>query len=265
MSKDLEDDDLGKVSRDADELLKKLDAIKGESRQVEQPQPAKQNTRTVHERETNSSSTKNEDSRSHRREAEFSSALALIVVVILAAGAILSPQRRDGANPQNTSTNSELSSSGSTPLPKEMSPRAQDSTNLMPKKEVYFEGIKLPITNSLCNKKNTFCINGLARLVEYERGSASYNFEDSDNGQRVSIQGEIRIASVERNEDGSRTFSFSFRDNQGVTTPGWAAAGRFYLDQDAKQPGILTRFKTTESFGPKTPVGLENTSYLFPR
>jgi hypothetical protein len=130
---------------------------------------------------------------------------------------------------------------------------------------VFFNGIDLPVTNSLCNKRGNFCINGLARLVESESGSASYTFEDVVNGERVSIRGDIGVSSIDNGSDGTRKFTFTFRDNQSVTTQGWAAAGYFNIDQSSKQPGIMTRFKTTESFGPKTPVGLENTSFLFPR
>jgi len=131
--------------------------------------------------------------------------------------------------------------------------------------EVYFSGIDLPVTNSLCNKKRTFCIYNLARLVETESGEASYTFSDLANGQQVNINGTITIDNIDKS-GGGREFTFAFRDDQGSTTPGWAAAGYFNLDQDKdpKKPGILTKFKTTESFGPKTPVGLENTSYLFP-
>lgn len=260
MSKDLEDDELGKVSRDADDLLKKLDAIKSESRRDEQPQPATQNARRAHGRESDKSSTNNGESNSR-----FQLGVFFAIVFLITVAAVVNGKRREGIAPGTGGKGLELTNQGSASDSAELDGTPQEETSSMPSQEIYFKGIKLPITNSLCNKKNTFCINGLARLVEDERGSASYSFEDSDNGQRVSIQGEIRIASVERNGDGTRTFYFSFRDNQGVTTPGWAAAGTFQLDQDTKQPGILTRFKTTESFGPKTPVGLENTSYLFPR
>lgn len=80
----------------------------------------------------------------------------------------------------------------------------------------------------------------------------------------VSIKGKIGISDLKKSADGTREFTFWFRDDQSLTTSGWAAAGFFRLDQDQKQPGILTRFTTTESFGPKTPIGLGNKSYLFP-
>jgi hypothetical protein len=131
--------------------------------------------------------------------------------------------------------------------------------------EVYFSGIDLPVTNTLCNKKRSFCIYNLARLVETESGEASYTYSDLVNGQQVNISGIITIDNIDKS-GGGRTFTFEFRDDRASTTPGWAAAGYFNLDQDKdpNKPGILTRFKTTQSFGPKTPVGIENTSYLFP-
>lgn len=132
--------------------------------------------------------------------------------------------------------------------------------------QVYFRGIDLPVTNKLCNKKGTFCIYNLATLVNQESGQATYTYSDFSAGQQVDITGTITVSNIERN-GGSRNFTFAFRDDQSRTTPGWAAAGYFNLDQDSdpSKAGILTRFKTTESFGPKTPVGLENTAYLFPR
>lgn len=133
--------------------------------------------------------------------------------------------------------------------------------------EVRFTGIDLPITNTLCTKKGNFCIYGLANLVNSENGTANYRFSDVANGEQVNITGTIRIENIERNSEGNRTFYFGFEDDQSNTTPGWAAAGGFTLaqDPDPKKSGILTRFKTVRSYGPKTPVGLENTSYLFPQ
>jgi len=131
--------------------------------------------------------------------------------------------------------------------------------------EVYLTGSVLPITNSLCNKKRSFCIYNLATLINKETGEANYTFSDMANGEQVTINGIITVSNIERN-GGNRIFTFAFKDDQSNTTLGWAAAGYFSLDQDSNpsNPGILTKFKTTESFGPKTPVGLENTSYLFP-
>jgi hypothetical protein len=144
-----------------------------------------------------------------------------------------------------------------------------NSQNTPPKSQgsqVYFKGIDLPITNSLCSQKSTFCIYNLAALINRESGEATYSFSGIIDGQQVDINGVITISSIEKN-GGRRSFTFLFRDDQRNTTKGWAAAGYFLLDQDSNpsRPGILTRFKTTESFGPKTPVGLENTEYIFPR
>jgi hypothetical protein len=129
---------------------------------------------------------------------------------------------------------------------------------------VYFSGISLPITNLLCNKKGTFCIYNLANLINQESGQATYSFSEMHNGEQVDIKGTIVITDLKRDGD-KRAYTFSFSDDQNTTSPGWAAAGSFRLDQDSSRPGILTIFKTQQSFGPKTPVGLENTAYLFPQ
>ena len=131
-------------------------------------------------------------------------------------------------------------------------------------KSVYFNGINLPITNKLCNQKKSFCIYNLATLVDSERGSAYYKFSETNKGKLIRINGEITISKVEKNS-GSRVFTFNWEDNRQETTNGFAAAGYFRLDQDKNKAGILTRFVTTRSYGDKTPVGLENTSYLFPQ
>jgi hypothetical protein len=149
-------------------------------------------------------------------------------------------------------------SSGNTGSSSELNDTASDEV------KVYFKGIDLPITNKLCNKKGNFCIIGLANLVQNETGSASYNFQDTSNGQSTLINGTITISNLEKGSDGTRNFTFAFRDDQSSTTPGFAAAGYFNLQQDVAQAGIKTNFKTTESYGPKTPVGLENIAYLFP-
>jgi hypothetical protein len=138
--------------------------------------------------------------------------------------------------------------------------RTAESTNI----NAYLTGISLPITNTLCNKKRSFCIYNLAKLINQGSGQATYSFSEMQNGEQVNIKGVIEIANLKRNGD-NRTYTFSFSDDQNNTTPGWAAAGSFKLDQDNSRPGILTSFKTHQSFGPKTPVGLENTAYLFPQ
>jgi len=68
-----------------------------------------------------------------------------------------------------------------------------------------------------------------------------------------------------KNLDETRIFNFYFRDSQAEKTLGWASARFFNFGKNAQQLGIMTRFKATESFGPKTPVGLESTSILFPQ
>ena len=185
------------------------------------------------------------------------SALAVILVILISSITNQRPaaiSSSPNAQAPNDRSNSDGSSGNSQGIPPK-------TTNA----EVYFTGIDLPVTNTLCNKKRSFCIYNLATLVNNETGEASYSFSDVANGQQVSINGTITISNIDK-AGGSRTFTFAFRDDQNNTTPGWAAAGYFNLDQDSNpaKPGILTKFKTTESFGPKTPVGLENTSYLFP-
>jgi hypothetical protein len=130
--------------------------------------------------------------------------------------------------------------------------------------QVTFSGINLPITNRLCTNRGNFCIYNLADLVNKGSGKATYSFSETQGGEIVNINGTISITNLQM-EAGRRIITFAFRDDQSKTSPGWAAAGSFKLDQDKSRPGILTRFRTLESFGPKTPVGLENTSYVFPR
>jgi len=130
--------------------------------------------------------------------------------------------------------------------------------------QVRLRGIDLPITNKICNKRGTFCIYNLAAMIFEKSGKAQYSFSEIQSGRLIEISGTIKIA--EANEFyGGKPLSFSFRDDQKTTTPGWAAAGLFSMGQDELKPGIRTVFKTTESFGPKTPVGLENIAFLFPK
>ena len=185
------------------------------------------------------------------------SAMAVILVALITS---ISNQRSHSLTP-SPSVQAPADRSNSEGSPGNSQGRPPKATNT----EVYFKGLDLPVTNTLCNKKKSFCIYNLATLVNNEKGEATYSFSDMANGVQVSINGTITVSNIERNGD-NRIFTFAFRDDQNNTTPGWAAAGYFNLDQDSSpsKPGILTRFKTTESFGPKTPVGLENTSYLFP-
>jgi len=183
--------------------------------------------------------------------------LSLFVLVVIFSG--LSNQRNlsslftSSGEPKLTS-NADSNNSQAPPTPK--------STN----ERIYFKGIELPITDKLCNNKGSFCIYGLATLANRESGEATYRFSDEADGQQVNINGIISVSKIDRNGN-DRTFTFAFRDDQNNTTPGWAAAGYFNLDQDkdTSKRGILTRFITTESYGSKTPVGLENTAYLFPK
>jgi len=142
--------------------------------------------------------------------------------------------------------------------------QTNNSSSAPPEKSIYFSGINLPVTNKLCNQKKSFCIFNLATLVDSERGSAYYRFSETNKGKLIRINGDITISKVEKN-NGSRVFTFNWEDNRQETTNGFAAAGYFRLDQDKNKAGILTRFVTTRSYGDKTPVGLENTSYLFPQ
>ena len=253
------EEDLRQVMKQSDDLLDQLDAI---GKEGSQPSPKD----TANNRQGQDPIPTHYSDRS-----QGGSSNTLVVLAWLFAGIfiiIIGVALQNQSTPRNTgSTSTSPPSGGSEEVDKPHKPDfkpdpIKDESSLQ---QVSFSGIYLPITNRLCNKKETFCIYGLAKLVQDEVGTATYDFVDTTNGERVTIYGEINISNLQRAADGGRTFTFAFKDNQSRTTQGWAAAGYFYLDQDAKQPGILTRFKTTESFGPKTPVGLENTSYLFPR
>jgi len=252
------EEDLMQVLKQSDDLLDQLDAIEDGSESS--PNEIVNNRQGQNPISTNHS----DKSQGELSNASVVLAWLFVGVFIVIIGVALQNQSMPG----NTGSTSTSPSSGdSEGVDKSHKPdinpdQIKDASS---SPQVTFNGIDLPITNRLCNKKETFCIYGLAKLVQDEAGAATYDFVDTANGERVTINGEINISNLQRASDGGRTFTFAFRDNQARTTPGWAAAGYFYIDQDAKQPGILTRFKTTESFGPKTPVGLENTSYLFPR
>jgi hypothetical protein len=130
--------------------------------------------------------------------------------------------------------------------------------------KLYLNGIDLPITNRLCNKRGSFCIYNLAKIILEKSGEAHYSFSEMQRGRLIEIKGTIQIANNNVLGRG-KSPSFTFRDDQNYTTPGWAAAGFFDIGQDVSNPGIRTVFKATESFGPKTPVGLENIAFLFPK
>jgi hypothetical protein len=180
------------------------------------------------------------------------SGIGLLLIILIA---VISGQN-------NTSTKIESKDPDKRTSPPKKETR--DSSAAPQEKSIYFNGINLPITNNLCNQKESFCIYNLAELVNSERGSAYYRFSETNKGKLIQIDGEITISKIERN-GGSRIFTFNWEDNRQKTTPGFAAAGYFRLDQDKNKAGILTRFVTTRSYGDKTPVGLENTSYLFPQ
>ena len=182
--------------------------------------------------------------------------LLLILIAVLSQKNEKMPQPIQASEPDIQA--SKPSSSWTPPEPKREEPTTQNS--------VYFEGIDLPITNKMCNKKGSFCIYNLAKLVDDEKGSAYYEFRETNKGKLTQINGSISIGKIERTNN-MRTFTFEWEDDLRTTSPEYAAAGYFRLDQDTdkSKPGILTRFVTTRSIGSKTPVGLENTSYLFPR
>jgi len=262
MNKKREEGGLKQVLQEADALLDQLDAIESKpesAKEKESIEKPKQDLQRIQQQNSN-------NSKDEQTKSLIISGWIIAAFVILIGLAISSNNNNTG----NTQIKEEIEQS------KEVEPsqtQEQNEPNTKPtpnprvsnQEQVYFTGIDLPVTNSLCNKKGNFCIYGLARLVQSESGSANYTFEDVANGESVLIRGEIGISNIDKEPDGTRTFTFSFRDNQSETTPGWAAAGYFNIEKNAKQPGIMTRFKTTESFGPKTPVGLENTSFLFPR
>lgn len=182
--------------------------------------------------------------------------LLLILIAVLFQKNEKASQLSQASQPEMQA--SKPSSSWTPPKPKREEPTTQNS--------VYFQGIDLPITNKICNKKGSFCIYNLAKLVDDEKGSAYYEFREINKGKLTHINGSISIGKIERINN-MRKFTFEWEDDLRTTSPEFAATGYFRLDQDTdkSKPGILTRFVTTRSFGSKTPVGQENTSYLFPR
>jgi len=131
---------------------------------------------------------------------------------------------------------------------------------------VRFGDLDYPVTNKICNKKESFCIYNLADLIQGTKDQAFYLFSDTYPKEGlVNVNGFIRISETEYQGD-MRLLTFSWQDDRQTTTDGWAAEGFFRLekDPDPTKQGILTKFKATRSFGSKSPVGVENTSYLFP-
>ncbi len=253
------EEDLKHVREQADDLLDQLDSIGEENNSVTQVELGddRQNRSPTQANHTDAIG------------ASSPNALAVLgwffagVLVIIIGVVVQNETTASNADASNSGRVSRYKEEADKPHQPDFKPEPPKDQNSS--QQVILNGFDLPITNRLCNKKGTFCIYGLAKLVQEEAGAATYDFVDTANGERVTIYGDISIANLQRAADGRRTFTFAFRDDQTRTTSGWAAAGRLNLEQDPKQAGILTRFKTTESFGPKTPVGLENTSYLFPR
>jgi hypothetical protein len=259
MNKERNESELKYLIDDSDRLLEELDGLGSANQKMQITKNASESSPYVRSEKEYPG----QDSNQRLHTLAYASCLALgglVIVAILAS--------------QNPKTNTGLASRGDREADARKGRPEQSVTHQPDVKpeltasqsfeEVRFNGIDLPITNRLCNRKRSFCINGLARIVQAESGEADYTFEDIANGELVSIKGKIGISDLKKSADGTREFTFWFRDDHSLTTSGWAAAGFFRLDQDQKQPGILTRFTTTESFGPKTPVGLENKSYLFP-
>ena len=182
----------------------------------------------------------------------------------------------ESSNKNIASTYKERTSSSSTSNTQKSStfgnkPKASIPTFDSPKvggaERVQFGNLDYPITNKICNNKKSFCIYNLASLILEEESRAYYTF--SENNPKVgliTINGYINVSQIEREGD-SRLFTFEWKDDRRSTSDGYAAMGTFRLEQDPdpSKKGILTKFKTTKSFGDKTPVGLENTSYLFPQ
>lgn len=253
-----EEGGLHQVLRETDELLNKLDGIQDKTRTsdlegIHEPKQELRKKWEIYDDEVNT------------QESQPIIVLGLILIlgILVLIIQVASQANKTGSRGSSGDQREQTRTIQDTNQYETSKPITEPTTSNQ--EQVYFTGIDLPVTNTLCNKKGNFCIYGLARLVQTESGSANYTFEDVANGENVSIHGDIEISNIDKGSDGTRTFTFSFRDNQSETTPGWAAAGYFNIEKNAKQPGIMTRFKTTESFGPKTPVGLENTSFLFPR
>ena len=169
-------------------------------------------------------------------------------------------------NPLSRSRRNEKSSATFGSKPKPPIP-VFDSPTIGGSEVVKFGNIQYPVTNQICNVKKSFCIYNLASLILEKKPKAYYRFSETHSKDGlIVINGYITVASIEQQGD-NRLFTFEWEDDQSTTTNGYAAMGTFRLEQDPDQSkkGILTKFLTIKSFGAKTPVGLENTSYLFPQ
>lgn len=245
--------EIERVAKESEELLESLDSISGPTEDTRQ-----NNKNEIGDQKTTPYGTQTNNDTNNGNGA--AAAWALVVLLIAAGIAIFAqaidnrPMTATGSQDQAKPENGE---NATQPDRYPSSTQASDQVTLT--------GISLPVTNTLCNKKGNFCIYGLARLVNEEQGNATYQFSDNANGEQVQINGKIMISRIQRDSSGNRTIEFNFEDNQSNTTADWAAAGVFMIGEDTKQPGIKTTFKTVTSYGSKTPVGLENNSYVFPQ
>lgn len=246
-------DKIDRVAKESEELLESLDNITSSTEEAK----LKSQTGIAGEKTNQFGSVTNGD----KNDGTGTAAAWLLVMLLIAAGIAIFAQAMDSRSPTTTESQEQLK-------PENSERSNQSAEEIRPTEgadQVTFTGISLPVTNTLCNKKGNFCIYGLARLVNDEQGSASYQFSDNANGEQVEINGKIMISRIQRDSSGNRTIEFSFEDSQSNTTAEWAAAGVFMIGEDSRQPGIKTTFKTVTSYGSKTPVGLENNSYVFPR
>jgi len=135
-----------------------------------------------------------------------------------------------------------------------------------PPGSVLLAGVDLPVTNSLCNTKKTFCIQGLASLVDSKKSTASYRMREYIQGNLVNINGSITIRSTAL-VNGRKAITFNWYDDARTTSPAYLASGYLRLGSDpaGQKPGIRSVFTVTDSRGSATPLGLENISFLFPQ
>jgi len=247
------EDKIDRVAKESEELLESLNSISS----------ATEDTRQKNQNEIGDQKRSPYGTQTNNAKINGSGAAAawVLVVLLIAAGIAIFAQAIN---------NRSMTATGSQDLAMpENGGRAnqtdRDTSSTQASDQVTFNGISLPVTNTLCNKKKNFCIYGLAGLVNEEQGNATYQFSDNANGEQVQINGKIMISRIQRDSSGNRNIEFNFEDNQSNTTPDWAAAGVFMIGEDTNQPGIKTTFKTVTSYGSKTPLGLENNSYVFPQ
>ena len=173
---------------------------------------------------------------------------------------------------QNQPSSTSQAKNNASPIPQAAAPKRKPQKPKIqaPAKggdqSIQFGDLDYPVTNKICNQKGSFCIYNLADLILEIKDEAFYIFSDTFKDGVVDINGYIRVFETEQEGD-MKLFTFRWQDDRQTTTDGYAAVGFFRLekDPDPTKKGILTKFKTTKSFGAKTPVGVENTSYLFPK